>query len=212
MIDAPLTLFIDASWVSPYAMSAFVALEEKGVPYSLVEIDLHHGEHQKPEYRARTGRVPSLQHGAYTLAESSAIAEYLAETFPFPKYPRLFPENLQQRGIAREIMAWVRSDLMPLREERPTHTLFFERAQTPLSPRAQIAKERLINAVSPLIHGLTLFDQWCLADTDLALMLQRLNLNGETLPPTLTRYAEANWLRPSVQKWVLHARRPYQSH
>ncbi len=48
----------------------------------------------------------------------------------------------------------------------------------------------------------TLFDGWCIADVDLAMMLQRLNLNGETLPKKLKAYAEANWARPSVQKWL----------
>ena len=210
MIDAPLTLFVDAYRISPYAMSAFVALEEKGLPYTLVDVALQQKAHQAPGYAARTGRVPSLQHGSFTLAESSAIAEYLAETFPHPKYPRLFPENLQQRGIAREIMAWVRSDLMPIREERPTHTLFYARADKPLTANGQAAMERLIKAVTPLIQGETLFAQWCLADTDLALMLQRLNLNGETLPPALKRYAESNWQRPSVQKWLSQPRAPYQ--
>ena len=210
MLDAPLTLFVDAFWISPYAMSAFVALEEKGLLYTATPVALEKKEHQKPGYTARTGRVPSLRHGDYVLAESSAIAEYLAETFPFPKYARLFPENLQQRGIAREIMAWVRSDLMPLREERATHTIFYAHTEAPLSAKGQLAKRRLIDAVTPLIHGTTLFETWCLADLDLTVMLQRLNLNGDTLPPALKAYAEANWQRPSVQKWVSHTRLPYQ--
>ena len=212
MIDAPLTLCVDAFWISPYALSAFVALEEKGLPYTTVELNLATKDHQKPGYAARTGRVPSLQHGDYVLSESSAIAEYLAETFPFPKYPRLFPENLQQRGIAREIMAWVRSDLMPIREERSTTSMFYERAARPLSAAGEKAKQRLIDAVTPLIRGTTLFDAWCLADTDLAVMLQRLNLNGDSLPPALKTYAEANWQRPSVQKWVSRVRKPYQTY
>jgi glutathione S-transferase len=119
---------------------------------------------------------------------------------------------LQQRGIARELIAWVRSDLMPIREERPTTSLFYQRAQSPLSAAGQKAKQRLIDAVSPLIRGTTLFDAWCLADTDLAVMLQRLNLNGDGLPPALQSYAEANWQRPSVQKWVSRARKPYQTY
>ncbi len=210
MTDAPLTLFVDAFWISPYAMSAFVALEEKGLPFTATPVALQTKEHQKPGYTARTGRVPALRHGSFELAESSAIAEYLAETFPFPKYPRLFPENLQQRGIAREIMAWLRSDLMPLREERATHTIFYAHTEAPLSVKGQQAKQRLIAAVTPLIHGTTLFDAWCLADLDLSIMLQRLNVNGDLLPPALKTYAEANWQRPSVQKWVSRPRAPYQ--
>ncbi len=210
MLDAPLTLYVDAFFISPYALSAFVALEEKGLPYSLVEVALHEKQHQQPGYGARTGRVPSLKHGDFVLAESSAIAEYLAETFAYPKYPRLFPENLQQRAVARELMAWVRSDLMPIREERSTYTVFYEPAKAPLSAKGEAAKKRLFDAVTPLIHGPTLFDAWCLADTDLAMMLKRLAHDG--LPPTLKAYVDANWARPSVQKWVSRNRPPYQSY
>ena len=129
----PLTLYVDGFWISPYALSAFVALEEKGLPYTVKEVKLNKKEHRQSEYRAHTGRIPALQHGDYWLAESSAICEYLAETFPFPKHPRLFPEDLRQRGICREVQAFVRSDLMPIREERSTHTVWYEHTKKPLS-------------------------------------------------------------------------------
>jgi hypothetical protein len=40
-------------------------------------------------------------------------------------------------------------------------------------------------------------------------MLQRLNLNGDELPAPLKAYAEANWARPSVAKWLAHPRSDY---
>ena len=211
MPNDALTLFIDAFWISPYAMSAFVALEEKRLPYSLVEVGMHTKDHFKAGYEARTRRVPSLKHGDYVLAESSAIAEYLAETFPAPGYPRLFPADLKERGICREIQAWLRSDLMPIREERPTTSIFYQRVSTPLSEKGQLAAQRLVDAVSALIRPgqTTLFKEWCIADTDLGLMLQRLNLNGYPLGAPLKAYAEANWARPSVHKWVSHQRAAY---
>ncbi len=206
-----LVLSIDSLRISPYAMSCFVALEEKGLPYTLREVNLQAKEHQLPGYRARTGRVPSLAHGDYVLAESSAIAEYVAETFPHPRYPRLFPQDLKQRGIARELMAWLRSDLMPIREERPTHSMFFDRIATPLSKAAEAAKARLIDAVQPLIDGTSLFESWCLADAELSIMLQRFIINGDALPMALSTYADANWQRPSVQKWLSLPRPPFKA-
>lgn len=206
-----LTLFSDAFSISPYAMSVFVALEEKGVPYQLVHVGLHRGEHRAPTYKARTGRVPSLQHGEFVLAESQAIAEYLEECFPAPKHPRLFPADLKERAIARELMAWIRSDLMPIRDERPTTSVFVERTSKPLSEQAQAARRRLVHALEPLLKNgaTTLFGEWCLADADLSLMIQRLHLNGDELPTALKVYAEANWKRPSVQKWLSHPRSDY---
>jgi glutathione S-transferase len=208
-MDAPLLLHLDSFWISPYAMSAFVALGEKGLPYTVHEVSLPDG--QQRSYGARTGRVPALQHGDYWLAESQAIAEYLAEVFPYPKHPRLFPADLKERGVCREVMSWLRSDLMPIREERPTHSLWYERTRAPLSREAQRAAERLISACDRLFEDgrTTLFTQWCIADADLSLMLQRLHLNGDALPKKLAAYAEANWARPSLQKWHAHPRRAY---
>lgn len=204
MSEPALTLWVDALFDSPYALSAFVALEEKQLPYTLRTLSLKDKEHHAASYRSATGRVPALQHGDYWLPESSAIAEYLAETFPFPKHPRLFPENLQERGICRMLQAWVRSDFMAIREERSTATVFGPRATVPLSAKALEQVERLLKGIDPYVHEgrTTLFAQWCIADVDLCVMLQRLNLNGQALPSKVKAYAEANWLRPSVQKWV----------
>lgn len=206
-----LVLFSDAFSISPYAMSAFVALEEKGLAYHLVHVGLHRGEHLDPTYKARTGRVPSLQHGDFVLAESNAIAEYLEDAFPAPKHPRLLPEDLRERAVAREVMAWLRSDMLPIREERPTTSIFIKRAMQPLSEAARAARRRLIAGCERLIAPgrSTLFAHWCLADTDLSVMLQRLNLNGDELPPALKSFAEENWKRPSVAKWLSHPRSDY---
>lgn len=126
-----LTLYVDAYWSSPYAFSAFVALEEKQLQFKVEELSIHKREHRAAFYRegSLTGRLPALKHGSYWLSESQAIAEYLDETFPAPKHPRLFPEDLQERGRARQLMAWVRSDLMPLREERSTNGVFYPGAR-----------------------------------------------------------------------------------
>lgn len=202
-MTAELVLYVDANYDSPWAMSAFVALEEKRLPYRLETKSLSKKETFAPGYFARTQRVPALQRGSFWLAESTAIAEYLAESFPWPTHPRLFPENLEQRATCRELQMWLRTDLLALRQARPTTTLWFQRATTPLPPEARDAADRLVRVLEPLLqHGQpTLFAAWCIADADVALMLQRLNLNGDPLPPKLKTYAEANWARPSLMKW-----------
>lgn len=209
-----LTLYVDSHWISPYAMTAFVALEEKGLAYEVREVSLARGEQRT--YGARTGRVPALQHGDYWLAESLAIAEYLAETFPYPHAAptMLFPADFRERGICREVMSWLRSDLAALREERPTHSIFYERATTPLSSAGEEAAARLVTACGRLIDPArtTLFEKWCIADPDLALMIQRLHLNGHPLPPEMVAYAEANWQHPAVQKWCAHPRPAYEAY
>jgi glutathione S-transferase len=107
---------------------------------------------------------------------------------------------------ARQIHAWLRSDFMPIRIERPTPTLFYRPAPTvaPLSAAAQISARKLCAAAAKLLgHGGDhLFGRWCIADVDLALMLNRLIMNGDDVPDDLVRYAGVQWQRFSVQQWV----------
>jgi glutathione S-transferase len=212
-MDTSLSLDVDTFWISPYALSAFVALHEKGLAFTTREIHLEQREQQSAEFMAKslTGRVPVLRHGEYTLAESQAIGEYLAETFPAPDYPRLFPADLKERGTSRMLMAWIRSDLMPIREERSTATMFYERANKPLSDKGRAAADRVLRVAEKLVGDgrKNLFHDWCLADTDFGFFLMRLVLNGDPVPAKVRAYAEGQWARPAVRKWVDRKRAPY---
>jgi glutathione S-transferase len=204
MADAKLTLYTDANFHSPYAFSAFVALAEKGLPFEVTPLSLAAGDHRRGDYGARsiTGRVPALQHGDFWLAESSAIDEYLEDAFPPPAHPRLYPEDVRQRARARQIQAWVRSDLLPVREERPTSSVFAGAAVKPLSADGRAAVERLLAAAGALVPADGhLFGAFSIADADLALMLMRLVASGDPVPPQVKAYAERVWARPSVQRW-----------
>jgi glutathione S-transferase len=152
--------------------------------------------------------VPELEHDAFRLGESLAIVEYLEEMFPSR---RVLPAELRERAQARMVLTWLRSDLNPLREDRPTSTMFYERATKPLTPAGQAAAQRLIEVAMRLLPDgrTTLGKSWSLADSDLAFMLQRLGLNGHELPGKLRAYVEAQWARPSVQKFVQLPRAPY---
>ena len=210
--NASLRLYGEHLWISPYVFSSFVALREKGLAFEVIPLKLNEGEQHRAPFRDQslTAKVPTLEHGDFWLAESSAIAEYLEETFPAPQHPRLLPENLRQRARARQIMAWLRSDLQVLRDERPTTTMFYQRATTPLSAAGQAAADKLLHVADMLIaEGATaLFGPWCIADSELALMLHRLILNGHEVPPKIRRLAEAQWQRPSVRAFVEHERPP----
>jgi glutathione S-transferase len=201
-----LVLYGDSRRESPYVFSCFVALKEKGVPFELQALSLAAGEHRQGDYAARsiTGRVPSLRHGDFWLAESSAIDEYLEDVFPPPAYPPLYPAAPRDRARARQIQAWLRSDLAPIREERPTSTVFGPRAATPLSEGARAAAERFLAGCEALLPAgaAHLFGPFTIADADLALMLQRLALNGDAVPERLRAYAGAIWRRSSVREWV----------
>ena len=89
-------------------------LEELGVPYELIRVDLSKGEHKTPEYLKLhpLGKVPVLQDGDVVLLESVAICMYLADKFPEKK---LAPElGTPARGLYYQWLIYAASTLEPL--------------------------------------------------------------------------------------------------
>ena len=201
-------LYVDANFASPYALVAFVSLIEKGLEFEIEPLDLATHANYDPNF-ARTSitrRVPTLIHDGFALSESSAICEYLDETFAGT---RLYPTHPRDRARARQIQAWVRSDLTPIRDERPTFVVFCSAKRPALSERAREAADTLFSAALALLDGRNdnLFGNWSIADVDLAMMLQRLIVLGDPVPKRLIDYATQQWRRPSVQQWI-HKKRP----
>ena len=203
MNDAPLRLYVDARYTSPYALSAFVALRVKGIEFDLVTVDLEASDNLSVDYTqlSQTQRVPTLIDDDFALSESSAITEYLEDAYP--QVP-VYPQDLKSRAKARQVQAWLRSDLMPIRQERSTLVVFYGQKSGLLTPTAVAATRKLFSAAQALLAdgGEHLFGQWSIADVDLALMLNRLVLNGDAVPPTLVAYAQRQWQHPAVQEWV----------
>jgi glutathione S-transferase len=105
-------------------------------------------------------------------------------------------------------MAWLRSDLAALRDERSTVTMFYRFRLKPLGVAAAREADKLVRVAEQLIPRADgpLFGAWHLIDSELAFMLHRLILNGHDLPDRVLRWAQTEWQRPSVQAFVTHAR------
>ena len=210
MLDkSAISLYADAQFTSPYAMSVFVALHEKGLDFDLLTVDLSSNAQHASDYAAKslTHRVPTLVHDGFALSESSAIVEYLDEVFPARP---VFPKDIQQKARARQVQAWIRSALMPIRVERNTQVIFYGQKLAPLSVEAKTAAEHLFQLAESLLPegAENLFGEWSIADLDLALMLNRLVMHGDDVPETLTQFACHQWQRPIVQLWVNQQRPP----
>jgi glutathione S-transferase len=200
-----LELFGNTPVSSPYVLTVYVALVEKGLSFDLRLLDLKRGDHHQREFvqNSVTNRVPTLRHGDAWLSESMAIAEYLEETFPAPRYARLYPEDRLDRARVRMVQGLIRSDFMPIREERSTDTVFHGVPVKPLSEAADAARRRLIRiAESVLADRNGIASQFSLGDVDLAMMLQRLLHHSDPVPERLAQYARSIWQRPSLQRWL----------
>lgn len=155
-----------------------------------------------PEYVAisTTRRVPTLIHGDFVLSESSAITEYLEDLFPdhaiYPKNPQYMRRRDWWRGCVK--------DFLPIRAERDTEVVFYGAQRTALSDEARRSVDKLVAGVARLLPdgAQNLFGEYCIADTDLAMMLMRLVAHGDDVPAPLRAYAIHQWQRASVQACV----------
>ena len=218
-MTSKLTLYVDARYASPYAMSVFVALTVKQVPFELRTVDLAAAAHLAPAFAglSRTQRVPTLVHGDFVLSESSAIDEYIEDAFAGAP---LYPTDPRLKARARQVQAWLRSDLMPIRVERDTEVVFLRKPVAALSPAGEAAAAKLFAAAEawlPAGAGAEpgaepgeehLCGPWCIADVDLALMLNRLVLAGDAVPARLADYATRQWRHPAIRQWVAFERPP----
>ncbi|HTA18013.1 MAG TPA: glutathione transferase [Polyangia bacterium] len=205
-----LVLYGSEMWNSPYVLSCFVALREKNLPFETRIVALQRGAQHEPAFvgASLTARVPVLVDGALSISESSAIVEYLEDRFPSPGHARVLPADISQRARARQVMAWVRSDVGALRDERSSEYVFFPpnalASPRPLSAVGRRAAEKVVRIATTLIpaSGGPLFGAWCLADTDLAMMLWRLSRTGYPLPDKVRDFADAQWERPPVREFA----------
>ncbi|MEQ6291630.1 glutathione transferase [Vogesella sp. GCM10023246] len=203
MSQSALHLYVDSQFSSLYALSAFVALTEKNLDFQLHTVDLAARAQHAAGYAALslTRRVPTLQHGDFALSESSAISEYLDEQFAGRA---LYPAAPQLRARARQLQAWLRSDLQLLRQERGSDVIFAAARKAALTPAAQEAASKLFSIADALLPdaAANLFGDWSIADLDLAATLNRLVLHGDAVPERLAHYARQQWQRPAVQRWL----------
>jgi len=94
------------TWKTPNGRKASIMLEEVGLPYRVVPVDLGAGAQHAPEFLALNpnGRIPvivdqDVPGGPLTVIESGAILVHLAE-----KTGRLLPTGVRERS---ETMQWL---------------------------------------------------------------------------------------------------------
>ena len=94
----------------PYAQRTRMALIEKGIEFSLTEVDLYN----KPDWWKELspyGKVPLIRHNGDIVFESRIINEYLEEAFPEPP---LMPKDHMLKAKARIWIDYCDSYFMPV--------------------------------------------------------------------------------------------------
>jgi len=93
---------------SVYTRIARLALEEKGVRYTLEEVEIFDSAGAPAEHRARQpfGRIPAFEHDGFMLYETDAITRYVDEAFMGTP---LQPQTPQARARMNQIIGIVDS-------------------------------------------------------------------------------------------------------
>jgi maleylpyruvate isomerase len=110
-------LVLHEYWRSGTSYRTRIALNVKGLDYRSVAHDLRADEQKSGEYLAlnRQGLVPALVAGGKVLTQSSAILEWLDETYPEPP---LLPRDPDARAIVRAMAMTIACDIHPLNNLR----------------------------------------------------------------------------------------------
>jgi glutathione S-transferase len=183
-------------------------LEELGVPYELVKLDLSKQENKTPAHRAvhPFGDVPALVDGDLTLFESMAICLYLADRFPEKQLAP--PLGSPERGAYYQWLVFAEATL------EPVVLKFYEHAQLPEDKKAG-AQEELAQHRARLNEVLAILDaelkgrdflaagHFTAADLVTASILHLANqlklLEGH---PRVVEYTYLHCQRPAVRKAV----------
>lgn len=88
---------------SVYVRIVRLVLEELGIRYDLVEVDIFSKQGVPPDYLDRHpfGRIPAIEHDGFRLFETDAIVSYLVDRFGGEA---LLPAGAKERARMRQIM------------------------------------------------------------------------------------------------------------
>ncbi|VVO74960.1 Glutathione S-transferase YfcF [Pseudomonas fluorescens] len=199
----PLHLIIGDKLLSSWSLRAALALELTGAPYTEELIKLG-----KPDTRALllkhspTAKVPLLKIARGTVADSLAIAEYLAEQFPSEQ---LWPTDIAARAQARSACAQMHSGFFAMRNHMPFN-LSHDAPLNPVPPEVKVDIERMLalwaecRAVATE-SGPYLFGRVSLADAFFAPIAVRLRTYQVKLPDADEAYVETVYQWPAFKAW-----------
>jgi glutathione S-transferase len=204
----PVTLF--GLERSVYTRIARLALEEKGVAYTLVPVEIFGPEGVPAEHRHRHpfGRIPVLAHGGFQLYETGAVTRYVDEAFDGPA---LQPREAVRRARMNQVIG-----ILDSYAYRPmVWGVFVERVRIPLNggianeatiAQAVVQSEQCAKVLAELLGDAPHFGGAAvsLADLHAYPMLRIFSLAAEgraviDAQPALARWLDGMQARPSVR-------------
>lgn len=181
-------------------------LEEMGIPYRMVRLDLAAGEHKQADYLKinPNGAVPAIVDGAIALFESAAICQYLADKYPERKMAPA--AGTPERALYYQWIHYAMSGLEP-----PAEAIFMHTNMRPQEQRiAAVAEEaapRLVCALGVVDRALEgrefiVGDRLSAADIMVGHTLAWAAMFFADMPPNVAAYVRRLTARPAWQRAV----------
>jgi glutathione S-transferase len=198
-----LHLIIGDKLLSSWSLRGALALDLAGAPHTEELIKLNQPDtHDRLLKHSPTGKVPLLKTEHGVIADSLAIAEYLAEQFPDAG---LWPKDIAARAQARSACAQMHSGFFAMRGHMP----FDLSHDAPLSPTpvdVQADIERMLALwaecrAAATESGPWLFGRKTLADAFFAPIAVRLRTYQVKLPAVDEAYVETLYQWPAFKAW-----------
>lgn len=138
---------------TPNGHKASIMLEELGVPYRVIPVDLMKGDQRRPEYVKLNpnGRIPTIvdrDNGDFAVFESGAILIYLAE-----KFGQFLPKDVKARS---EVIQWVMfqmGGIGPMQGQANVFFRYFPEKIQPAIDRYQKETRRLYEVLEKRLEG-----------------------------------------------------------
>ena len=178
------------------AVTVHWALEELGVPYEKVKIDLQARDQDKPAFLALNpnAKVPLLVHDGTPIFESVAIMLHLGEAFGVEK--KLFPPPGLRRAEAFKWLVWTNVSLGEALSRFQHNTSERIPAERHNAKAAEVAKGDVEKHLA-ILDGALAGKTWLVGD---AFSLVDLHVSGWVAYVEMCGFDSKRW--PAVHAWL----------
>ncbi|KAJ8384914.1 hypothetical protein AAFF_G00197220 [Aldrovandia affinis] len=152
-----LELYLDL--FSQPCRSVFIFAKKNNIPFEFKKISLLEGEQYGEDFGKinMLRKAPAIRDGDFTLAESIAILQYMAQKFSTPDH--WYPADLQKRARVNEYLAWQHSAMRPHGSK-----MFWLKLMIPKVLGKEAPKEKMDGAMEDLEASLNTFLEKFLQD------------------------------------------------